>query len=163
APCSEHGGQTDHGRSVSGAVTRIDVVAVQDLTGELLSDEIHLVRGLATAEQPDPVAAVPLRGGTQPGRGPVESLVPGRDAQRAVVADHRLGESRGPVRHRAAPFHRVFRTDSRTMGGCPAIRRDRGAFRPPARDACTRSAAHRARTRRSSYRTSSPPRRRYTE
>ena len=85
---------------MSGAVAAVDVVAVQDLTSELLCDEVHLVRGLRATEQADPVAAVPLRGGAQPGRGPVEGLVPGGGAKHAVVADHRLGESREPVLHR---------------------------------------------------------------
>src|SRR5439155_20706504 len=91
-------------RSVSGAVAAIDVVAAQDLTGELLRDEVHLVRGLRAAEQADSVAAVPLGGAAKPLGCPIESLVPGGRAQRAVLADHRLGESREPVRHRACPF-----------------------------------------------------------
>ena len=70
---SEDRRQTDDAGSVSGAVAAVDVVAAHDLPGELLCDEVHLVRGLRAAEHADAFAPCARgAGGTRPrpGRGP---------------------------------------------------------------------------------------------
>src|SRR5919198_1087927 len=107
APRSEHRRQTDDRGSVSGAVAAVDAVRAEDLTSELLRDEVHLVRGLRAAEDADPPAGVPLDGDLQSRGGPVEGLVPGRGPQSAVRAHHRLGEPRqlsGPPCALLPPF-----------------------------------------------------------
>ena len=50
AACTEHRRQTDDARGVSGSVAGVDVVRAHHLTGELLREEVHLVRRLRARE-----------------------------------------------------------------------------------------------------------------
>ena len=85
----------------------VDVVAAEDLTAELPSDEVHLVRGLRAAEHPRPPAGVALDGAAEPLGGPVEGLVPGG-------------------RRAASPLSRTIGSVSRVSGalidGCSFLR-----------------------------------------
>jgi hypothetical protein len=49
---SENSRQTGDRRSVSGSIAAIDVVVVENRSGELLGHEVHLVRCLGTGEHP---------------------------------------------------------------------------------------------------------------
>ena len=63
---SEHRRQTDDARGVSGAVAGVDVVRAHDLTGELLGQEVHLVRGLGAREDPERRRRVGARARAKP-------------------------------------------------------------------------------------------------
>ena len=85
--------QTDDARSMSSAVTAIDVVAAHDHTSEFLGHEIHFVGGLRTAEQPEALAAVGAAGLAKARGGAGERFVPASRAELAIVANKRRGES----------------------------------------------------------------------
>ena len=89
AACSEHRRQTDDARSVSGSVTGVDVVRAHHLTGELLRQEVHLVRRLGAREDPERLRGVGLARTGKAGCGTVERLGPARGPQHAAVADER--------------------------------------------------------------------------
>ncbi len=87
--CSEDVRQTGDARSVSRAVTAIDVVASHDDACELLCHEVHLVRRLGAAEQTEGRALVLFEAACRA----LERFVPARGAERAPVAHHRLRQS----------------------------------------------------------------------
>ena len=68
AACTEHRRQTDDARSVSGAVTAVDVVGVQRDPAELLRREVQLVRRLRAAEDAGLAAARRAPSGSRPRR-----------------------------------------------------------------------------------------------
>src|SRR4029077_11305581 len=78
---TEHRRQSGDAGSVSRAVAAVDVVAAEDGAGELLGDEVHLVRALRAAEEPEGVRAVLGDHTPQARGGPVERLVPRRRAE----------------------------------------------------------------------------------
>src|SRR5262249_55922578 len=82
----------------------VDVVGAEDLTDELLREEVHLVRGLRTAERPDAPPGVALGRGAQSGGGAVERLVPGRRPELAALANQGRGEPGLPDPHPPSPF-----------------------------------------------------------
>src|SRR5215831_8867563 len=90
ATCSENCRQTDDTRGVSSAVTRVDVVAAHDGTGESLRRVVHLVRRLGAAEHPERLRGVVLPGEGEPGGCTVQGLVPARGAQFPVHPDQRF-------------------------------------------------------------------------
>lgn len=86
--------QTDDARSVSSAVARVDVALTQHGTHELLSEEVHLVRGLRTAEHPERARRV-LCSSTGESRGrEIKRFVPPGGAQRTALAYQGLGQPR---------------------------------------------------------------------
>ena len=85
--------QTDDARGVSGSVAAVDVVALQDLTDELLRDDVHLIGGLRTTEDPDPCATLEVGRGLEAFRRTVERFVPGGEPQHVVLANHGFGQS----------------------------------------------------------------------
>ena len=86
AACSEHRRQTDDARGVSGSVTGVDVVRAHHLTGELLRQEVHLVRRLGAREDPERRRGVGLARTGKAGCGAVERLGP---ASRAAARRRR--------------------------------------------------------------------------
>ena len=97
---------------MSSAVARIDVVGAEHLSGELLGEEVHLVRGLRAGEDAHAVLAVGVTRVAEAVGGSSQSFVPSCRPQRAVVADHRLrdageGSTGGAVRSHIAPSIRA--------------------------------------------------------
>src|SRR5262249_46795852 len=84
--------QTDDARRVSGAVAAVDVVGPDDRARELLSDEVHLVRGLRAGEHPERARSALLDRRPESRRGPIERLVPRGDPKDATCPDGRLVE-----------------------------------------------------------------------
>src|SRR5581483_3292 len=84
AACTEHRRQTDDAGRVSGSVTAVDVVGVQDDPCELLRGVVELVRRLRAAEDAGQRAFVD--GFAEAGRGAVERLVPARLTKLSAVA-----------------------------------------------------------------------------
>ena len=78
APCSEDCRQTGDGRSVSGAVTGVDVVATEGHPHELLGHEVHLVGGLRAGEHAHRGGPAGVDRPPEAGRRPVEGLLPRR-------------------------------------------------------------------------------------
>src|SRR5262249_42503436 len=118
----EHRRQPGDARGVSRAIAAVDVVAADDRAGELLRDEVHLVRALRAAEEPERARAVLGHEAPEIRRGPIERFVPGGRTQRAVgaVPHHGLGQSAIALRH----------ADSLRSVGAPPVRRALRARRP---------------------------------
>src|SRR5262249_7944053 len=84
--------QTDDAGSVSSAVAAVNIVGSHHLPRKLLRRKVHLVRGFRAAEDPERLGSLlPRR--IEPGGGPVQGLLPGRNPQRAVLTDHRLRQT----------------------------------------------------------------------
>ena len=86
----EYRRQTDDAGSVSSTVTTVDIVAAHSQPRKLLRQVIHLIRGLRTTEEPEPLTAVFFFHGVEPLGGTVERFVPRCRTQHAVLAHHRL-------------------------------------------------------------------------
>jgi hypothetical protein len=76
AACTEDRRQTDDARSMSSSIAAVDVVAADDRASELLSDVVHLVRGLRAAEHSERVRSAALRSVGERGCSSIERLVP---------------------------------------------------------------------------------------
>ncbi len=101
---SEDVRQTGDARSVSRTVAAIDVVASHDDARELLCHEVHFVRRLGTAEQPEGRTLVLF----EAARRSLERFVPACGAERApvsLVAYHRLRQSLVAFSHNAGSYH----------------------------------------------------------
>ena len=89
---------------MSGAVAAVDVVAAQDLPGELLGREVDLVGRLGAAEDPDGGLGArrpgPVECRAEPRDGPVERLVPGGLAELAALRVTHEGMGQANVRLR---------------------------------------------------------------
>src|SRR4029079_15544235 len=91
----------DAGR-VSRAVAAVDVVAAEDRTRELLRDEVHLVRALGAAEEPERLRSVLADDLPKAGGRAIQRLVPrdGTEGGPAVAfPGERLGQPAIAVRH----------------------------------------------------------------
>ena len=94
APKSEHCRQTDDRRSVSGAITGVDVVRLEHRSHELLGCVVHLVRALRAREHADPTGTVLLGRSPQPGCSTIECIVPASRSKHAAVSYERRVETR---------------------------------------------------------------------
>src|SRR5207237_5967102 len=95
----EYRRQTDDAGSMSGAVTGVDVVAADDLAGELLGQIVHLVGRLRAGKHAEGIGSMALDRRPETPGSAVERFLPARREELAPLADHRLRDSAVASRH----------------------------------------------------------------
>ena len=94
---------------------------------ELLGEEVHLVGRLRAGEHAERASGRRASTAPEPGRGPVERLVPGRGTQRAVLAHQRFGQPTAVLSQSDHPLSMFSGASASTLTSRGALESQAGA------------------------------------